>query len=265
MASSSPPDPAAHGTAHAPRHALPSATWAAPDHDAGPDLSVVIPAWNEERHVGQALASLAAQTWPRERWEALVVDNGSEDGTARRVRAFQAAHPDCRVSLLQLPARGRGRAKNAGARCAAGRLLVFLDADSWAERRLFEAIAASAAAGYPAGSIRIVADGANWADRGFFALMEFGKRRFGIRAQMFYCRRDLFLAHGGFDEALEIAEDLDFLRRLQRAGHPVCYLRRSWIATSPRRLHTLPLRLGLLVTFVRWTLARARIGRRWRY
>lgn len=265
MRSSSPPDPAEHDASRAPRRPLPGATPAAPDRDAAPDLTVIIPAWNEERHVGRALASLAAQTWPRERWEALVVDNGSQDGTAQRVRDFQAAHRDCHVSLLQLPERGRGRAKNAGARCAAGRLLVFLDADSWAEPRLLEAIVASAAAGHPAGSIRIVADTANWVDRGFFALMEFGKEHFGIRAQMFYCRRDLFLAHGAFDEALEIAEDLDFLRRLQRAGYPVCHLRRSWIATSPRRLHTLPLRMGLLATFARWALARARIGRRWRY
>lgn len=262
MPNSSPPDhPLRDGAASAP-----STAPCAQEAPAGgaPAVAVVIPAWNEERFIGAALASLTAQNLPRDRWEAIVVDNGSTDGTAACVRAFQAAHPEYRLRLLTLGCRGRARAKNAGAHAAVGRLLLFLDADSQAEPRLLAETLASAAR-FPAGSIRIVADAASAVDRGFFALMEFGKERFGVRAQMFYCERALFLAQGGFAEGLEIAEDLAFLRGLQRAGYPVCHLRRSWIVTSPRRLQALPLRLGVLVTFARWVLADVRIGRRWRY
>jgi hypothetical protein len=52
---------------------------------------------------------------------------------------------------------------------------------------------------------------------------------------------------------------------LLRSGVDVCHLSSSWIATSTRRLHSAPLRLGLIATFSRWAAAQAGIGRRWRY
>lgn len=230
-----------------------------------PSVSFVIPARNEARYVGAALQSVARQDWPLDDLEAVAVDNGSTDGTAGVVQQFAAARPDLTVRLVVEPVRGRGRAKNAGARAARGEWLVFLDADSAASPNLVRAVLRRARDGFPAGSIRVVADSDDLLDRGFFALLEFGKRLFGVRAQMFYCRRDLFHAFGGFHEELEIAEDLEFLRRLRRSGVPVCHLIEACIATSPRRLRALPLRLGMLYTFFRWALAHAGVGRRWPY
>jgi glycosyltransferase involved in cell wall biosynthesis len=230
-----------------------------------PLVSLVIPARNEAGSVARALASVAAQDWPLHGLEAVVVDNGSSDGTSQAVEEFARANPELAVRLVHEPVRGRGRAKNAGARAAAGTWLVFLDADSVASPGLVRAVLTRAKAGYPAGSIRVVADSRDLLDRGFFALLEFGKQLFGIRAQMFYCRRDLFLELGGFREDLEIAEDLEFLRRVQGAGVPTCHVTEAHIATSPRRLRALPLRLGMLVTFCRWALAHVGIGRRWPY
>ncbi len=228
-------------------------------------VSFVIPARNEAGYVARALASVASQDWPCEELEAVVVNNGSSDGTAEVVRSFAARHPELRCRLESEPQRGRARAKNRGARAAAGAYLVFLDADSVASHNLVRAVLRHVQAGYPAGSIRVVADSHDPLDRAFFGLMEFGKRLFGIRAQMFYCRRDLFCQYGGFREELEIAEDLDFLRRLQAAGLPTCHVTDASIATSPRRLHALPLRLGMVYTFLRWALAHVGIGRRWPY
>jgi glycosyltransferase involved in cell wall biosynthesis len=230
-----------------------------------PEVSFVIPARNETAYVAAALESVAHQDWPLQEVEAVVVDNGSSDGTAQVVEAFCRRHPTLAVRLVAEPVRGRGRAKNAGARAARGRWLVFLDADSAASPNLVRAVLERARQGYPAGSIRVVADSPDRLERGFFALLEWGKQRFGIRAQMFYCRRDLFSQLGGFHEELEIAEDLDFLRRLQRAGVPTCHVTEAHIATSPRRLRALPLRLGILFTFCRWALAHVGIGRRWPY
>lgn len=230
-----------------------------------PVVSFVIPARDEARYVARALASVAAQDWPVAELEAVVVDNGSRDGTAQVVEAFAARHPELRVRLVTEPVRGRGRAKNAGVRAARGLWLVFLDADSAASPGLVHAVLRRAQAGFPAGSIRVVADSQDPLDRGFFALLEFGKQRFGIRAQMFYCRRDLFERLGGFREDLEIAEDLEFLRRVQAAGVSTCHVTEAHIATSCRRLRALPLRLGMLHTFCRWALAHVGIGRRWPY
>ncbi|HEX5504832.1 MAG TPA: glycosyltransferase [Thermomicrobiales bacterium] len=230
-----------------------------------PDVSVVIPARDEEHYVRGALASVAAQRWPTGWLEVVVVDNGSADATADVVRAFAAAEPRLAVRLVAEPVAGLARAKNRGAAVARGRYVVFLDADSRLAPDLVARVMARVAAGYPAGGIAVVADSTDWLDRGFFGLMEFGKRLFRIHAQMFYCARDLFARQGGFDEALHLAEDSEFLGRVARAGVPICHIAASPIATSPRRLRRLPLRLAMVTTLVRWALAHAGVGRRWRY
>lgn len=232
---------------------------------AEPQVSVIIPARDEEDYVAAALASVAAQTWPLDRLEAVVVDNGSTDGTTATVRAFMAGESRLAVRLVCEPVAGVARAKNRGAREASGHWLIFLDADSRMDRRLVERVVRRAQATHPAASIKIVADGRDPLDRAFFGLMEFGKRLFGLRAQMFYCPRESFLRLGGFDESLALAEDCDLLDRLHGAGIPVGHLAESWIATSPRRLHSGAWRLGMLAMFARWALAKGGIGRRWRY
>ena len=237
----------------------------APSSPARPDVSVVIPAWNEERYIRTALASVATQTWPVALLEAVVVDNGSTDGTHQVVQDFMAGAPHLAVQLVDEPAHGVARAKNRGASVARGRWLIFLDADSRMAPDLVERVVARGRRGYRAGSIRVVADSQDVLDRAFFGLIEFGKVLFGLRAQMFYCERELFMQCGGFDEHLRLAEDLEFLARLERAGVPVCHVTESWIATSPRRLHTLPCRLGMPAMLARWALAKWGLGRRWRY
>lgn len=212
-----------------------------------------------------ALASVAAQTWPLDKLEAVVADNGSTDGTSAAVRAFMAREPRLAVHLVCAPIAGVSRAKNRGARAAHGRWLLFLDADSRLAPDLVERVMARAGSGCPAASIRIVADGRDPLDRAFFGIVEFGKRLFGLRAQMFYCPREAFLELGGFDEALVLAEDCDLMDRLLRAGIPIGHLSESWIATSPRRLHRGRWRLGMLTMFARWALAKRGVGRRWRY
>ena len=56
-------------------------------------VSVIIPARSEAANVGPCLAALAAQTYPRERWEVIVVDDRSEDGTGDAVRGLAATMP----------------------------------------------------------------------------------------------------------------------------------------------------------------------------
>ena len=85
-----------------------------------------------------------------------------------------------------------------------------------------------------------------------------------------YCDAALFHALGGFREELQLAEDLDFLRRarerLRREGRGIiAHIRSSTIATSPRRLRTHPFHLSIATVFVRWALAFAGIGRKRHY
>jgi glycosyltransferase involved in cell wall biosynthesis len=230
-----------------------------------PQVSVVIPARNEAGYVTRALESIAAQTWAAEGIEVIVVDNASTDGTAQAVLAFKARAPRPALRVVTEPRLGTAAAKNRGAHEARGRIVLFLDADSRAAPRLVEAIVRDSGRGVPAGSIRIAADSKDPLDRAFFGLIEWGKGLFRIRAQMLYCERALFLEAGGFDLRLRLAEDREFLVRLQRRGIEVGHVRDAAILTSTRRLHELPLRLGMLRMFARWALAQAGIGRKWRY
>jgi glycosyltransferase involved in cell wall biosynthesis len=235
-----------------------------------PVVTVVIPARNEENFIVSAVASVAAQNYPLDSLECIVVDNGSTDNTASVAARFVYERSDLDIKVESEPIPGVGRAKNRGAAVARGEILMFMDADSRMDSGLTKDVAAAWKSGNPAGSIRIVADSRHPLDQGFFALMEVGKVLFGIRSQMMYCDNALFRNVGGFDAALHLAEDLEFLKRVQarvretQTGR-VCHVRTSAIRTSPRRLRTLPFHLGMIQMFARWTLAFLGIGRERRY
>ena len=90
-----------------------------------PAVSVVVAAFNEEEMVGNAIRSVQAQT--REDWELIVIDDGSEDGTARV--ANEVAGGDPRIRVISQPNAGLSAARNAGIAAGRADLVAFLDAD----------------------------------------------------------------------------------------------------------------------------------------
>ncbi|MDP2727522.1 MAG: glycosyltransferase family 2 protein [Dehalococcoidia bacterium] len=93
-----------------------------------PFLSIVIPAYNEERRIlatlQQVTAHLARQSYEA---EVLVIDDGSTDGTRRLVQGFAAEHPV--VTLVHNPHRGKGYAVRTGMLAARGGYRFQCDAD----------------------------------------------------------------------------------------------------------------------------------------
>ncbi|HQM22920.1 MAG TPA: glycosyltransferase [Kiritimatiellia bacterium] len=88
-----------------------------------PSISVIIPAYNAEKYIGEAIESALAQTRPAQ--EILVVDDASADRTVEVVRGFGE-----RVRVLVNPAnRGPGHCRNAGVAASTGKYLAFLDSD----------------------------------------------------------------------------------------------------------------------------------------
>lgn len=85
-------------------------------------ISIIIPAYNEERYLGACLDSVAALSWRPH--EVIVVDNGSTDGTAAIARRYPF------VRLLHQPERGRVFAQNMGFDAATGDVLARIDADA---------------------------------------------------------------------------------------------------------------------------------------
>ncbi len=90
-----------------------------------PLVSIVIPAFNAEKVLVDALDSVRGQTYTR--WEALVVDDGSTDRTAQVAEEYAGADP--RIRLLQQANAGSAIARNTALKEARGELIAFLDAD----------------------------------------------------------------------------------------------------------------------------------------
>jgi len=97
------------------------------------DISVVIPALNEEKYLPRCLRSLVCQS-TREPAEIIVVDGGSTDRTMQVAKEY--AH-----KVLVGPARPVGAARNIGAKEAEGEVLAFIDADTIASEGWLEEIA----------------------------------------------------------------------------------------------------------------------------
>lgn len=85
-------------------------------------VTVIIPCYNAEPFVGETIASVLAQTYPRV--EIIVVDDGSTDGSWRVVQSFGE-----KITALHQANGGGCSARNAGAARARGEYLMFLDAD----------------------------------------------------------------------------------------------------------------------------------------
>jgi glycosyltransferase involved in cell wall biosynthesis len=108
-------------------------------------VSVIIPARDASAHLGPQLAALARQD-ARFRWQVLVVDDGSTDGTAAIADRFQGRLPDLQVIRSARP-HGPNAARNLGASVATGRLLVFVDADDVVADGWLPALTAAASEG----------------------------------------------------------------------------------------------------------------------
>jgi len=93
-----------------------------------PEVSIVIPAYNEEARLGPTLDALLAflerSGWD---WEVVVADDGSRDGTPSLVRVYSERCP--RIRLLRLPHGGKGWAVRHGMLSARGRYRILCDAD----------------------------------------------------------------------------------------------------------------------------------------
>jgi len=201
-------------------------------------LSVVIPAYNEEKLLGVTLEHLRAALAPCETRgyaaEQVVVDNASGDRTA----AIAAAHG---ARVVFEPVRQIARARNAGAAQARGEWLLFLDADSWPDAALVEAMLRCLESGRVVGGGSTIRVNGVPASLVWMAPLWNGLSR-ALRwaaGSFLFCRADAFHAVGGFDLSFYVAEEIDLSRRLKRwgaaRGQGFVVLHRSPLLTSERK------------------------------
>ncbi len=216
------------------------------------NLTVIVPAFNEEAYIGATLDSIrAAASYLRTRSDfevdLIVVDNNSDDGTAAVARDKGAA-------AVHEAVQGVARARNAGARLAEEGVLVFVDADVIVPPVLFDDICdAMIDSDCIGGAVDV----------------DYGPRRISMRVYLRawrvlarltgmaqgatqFCRRNVFEQVGGYDEGAWIGEDVDFywnLRKFAKArGRTVRFIRHTRVRASARRFDKWPIWKTLVLT-----------------
>ena len=106
-----------------------------------PDVSVIIPGFGRAESLAECLKALASQTLPRERFEVIVCDDGSELPLANALEPTLGTLGDLRVSFVRQPNSGPAAARNRAADSAQGQYLAFTDDDcrpaaDWLEKLL---------------------------------------------------------------------------------------------------------------------------------
>jgi hypothetical protein len=174
-----------------------------------PRITVVLPVHNGEAWIRECVGSLARQTSPAH--EIIVVDDGSADGTADAVR-------DLPVRLISLDSnRGRASARNAGLEAATGELIVFAEDDGLYPPHYLERLTSPFADPAIAGAIgpyRVLRPD-TWITRCRDAERAIHFANYSPFTAWAYRTADVRRL-GGFDQRLEVAEDVDLGRRVAR-------------------------------------------------
>lgn len=179
-----------------------------------PLVSIVLPVLDEAVALPGLLDHLAALPG---RFEVIVADGGSTDGTPALARAHRLG-----ATVLAAPA-GRARQMNAGAAAAGGELLVFLHADTHLPADAYAALSGALAdLRVGGGNFALRFDGEDRFSRVLGAWYAV-QRRLGIYYgdSALWLRASTFAALGGYRE-LPIMEDYDLVRRLERRWRTAC-------------------------------------------
>jgi glycosyltransferase involved in cell wall biosynthesis len=204
------------------------------------DISIVVPAFNEERMLPASLAAIRAAASAFDAaglaWELIVCDNNSSDRTAAIARQAGAR-------VIFEPINQIGRARNTGASAATGQWLLFVDADTQPSRELLVDVAHEIQGGRClAGGAVVAIDREPRMARLVIASWNAVSRLTGWAAGAFiFCEAAAFREVGGFSLQLYAAEEIELFRRLKRLararGSSIRILTRHPIVTSARKAH----------------------------
>lgn len=207
-------------------------------------LSVIIPVFNEGKHLGATLSQL--KNISHTDTEILVIDGGSMDDTC--AIANQAG-----VRVIASPVKGRAAQMNLGAREARGELLFFVHADTLVPEHYYTHIS-RALTSWDMGNFRYQFDSSSWWLRcnAHFTRYNWLVSQGGDKT--FFISKRLFLDLGGYDENHVIMEEYDFMRRAWKAGYRLITLPENCVVSSRKYQKNSYLRIQLtnLVVYNLW-------------
>ena len=228
----------------------PAASLETPSGSPEPVFTVIVPTYNRPRALRRCLEALAAQHYPSESFEVIVVDDGSDDVLAPVVAEFRDG---LRLTLLTQERAGPAVARNSGAASARGTWIAFIDDDCLATPDWLAGFASA----FRANSRGALLGGAianPLTDNVYTELAEiilkvllerYHPERGGVyffRTANLAVRRDEFLTSGGFDPSFATSEDREFCDRWIHQGGTMVQARSAVV------LHDNPLGLW---TFLR--------------
>jgi len=202
-----------------------------------PIISVVVPAYNEEKLIGPCLASLVTQKFDKE-YEIIVIDNCSTDKTVQIAKKYP-------VRIIKEKNKGVIFAKQCGLLNADANIVAFLDADSQASplwlKTIYDSLNSSSAIVAVTGPYE-VNDGPIFNQKFAQIYQKFYKSYFYIFGKTIYlaggnfaCKKSIAKKFGGFDVTKGVGEDeFGILSKLKMQGH-VLYEPSLKIVTSGRR------------------------------
>lgn len=203
-------------------------TDAADERAERPFVSVVVPVYNDPDGLAQTLESLTVQTYPADRHEVIVVDNGSTDDTPAVAHGFCSRH-DHVTLVVEGAIQGSYAARNRGIRNASGEVIAFVDADvtvpaDWLAR----VAAATAETDYLACGVQLYTDGTETLASKYDRLSGF---RVGWYVDELHfaptcclaVRAGVFDDVGLFDSRLVSSGDLEFGNRVHESGRTLTY------------------------------------------
>ncbi|MDD2335113.1 MAG: glycosyltransferase [Geobacteraceae bacterium] len=204
-------------------------------------ISVIIPIYNGEEYISQAIESIMSQTFHN--FELIIIDDGSTDGTRLICEGYSIAHPDL-IRYFYQNNKGVSAARNYGVRMAAGEFIAFLDGDDMADKNWLmnlmagftdEDIVVSAGkttcCSFSDSLIQSILSQNSSFDEDFTdrSLV----KEFMICCAMF--RKHAFEGVGGFDETLPYgSEDNDLTYRLNLADKKIIYIADAVVHYRPR-------------------------------
>jgi|SRR5579875_1168942 len=198
-----------------------------------PTLSIIIPCRNEVRFIGNCLESVLNNGFPTDQLEILVIDGMSDDGTRSIIEDYAARY--ALIRLIDNPQKVTPYAINIGIRAARGGILMRLDAHTVCDKHYIAQcvrVIRDYGADDVGGTLRITARDNTITGRAIVKALtlKFGvgnlKYRFSQPDEpeivdtvaFFCCKREVFEKIGLFNEKLTRIQDMEFKRRLARAG-----------------------------------------------
>lgn len=193
-----------------------------------PFVSVIVPVWNGEKLIVKCLRALEAQTYPKDRYEVIVVDNGSTDGTVAAIQSFPWAR------LLVEPVASSYRARNTGIAVARGEWVAFTDADCvpaprWIEAAV-EATRDNPGHGIYGGPIELFVPEGGGAPECIQHELLFAFNQTLFMSQGHFVTANLMCPRGvlaevdNFNAQLKSGGDRDFCRRVREAGYTLAFV-----------------------------------------